>query len=540
LQPFLAKPSNYPMLSNVHPRIKLVQDYNETYKQLLLISPSTPLPLLLATEDPTGIPGGEEDDHDIHSSMILPQHGPSISIPLSYRQLSYSYILQQLLPPHLLPPPTSYEQIGHIAHFNLKDTYQEYQELIGQVLLETTAGINTVVQKVGHVSGKYRTYNYQVLAATHHKTLPEKNHHKDHHYNHERPSSSNSSSLLETTVIEDGVKIHLNVAECYWSTRLSGERQEIIKEILQSTTTTLSCRRQRQQQQQPLVIVDAFCGVGAVCLLLAKKQQLQQQQQQQGEMSTQKQSSSVEPKPLVVPPSIQIIANDWNPKAMEYFQRNIEENNLDRSQFQLSCLDGYDFLMDLGGATTGSDVEEDVDMMKEKHDERTDKRRSHDQKKGIDDRKKKHGRLPDHVLMNFPLEAPKFLGALRWWSWKKVEKQQQQQQHNNSRSGYPRFHVYTFARATAVGAGNEEDVAVDIVANELLPDLAPIKRGNYKIDGEDIGENRISHRRRELNNEFDANVSTRLVRDVAPGKVVVCVSFSLTPKLIRYMQGEYF
>ncbi len=95
---------------------------------------------------------------------------------------------------------------------------------------------------------------------------------------------------------------------------------------------------------------------------------------------------------------------------------------------------------------------------------------------------------------------------------------------------YPRFHVYTFARATVVGLDDEEDVAINIVANELLP---PTTTTTSDIHGT------VNYRRSELDEEFRTDFTTRSVRDVAPGKVVVCVSFSLTPKLVRYMQGEY-
>ena len=146
--------------------------------------------------------------------------------------------------------------------------------------------------------------------------------------------------------------------------------------------------------------------------------------------------------------------------------------------------------------------------------------------------------------MNFPLEAPKFLGALRWWSWEQLEhrrhetfgKDSQQQQRL---ARFPRFHVYTFARATALGADDEEEVAVNIVANELLPEITAFDDGSDDAADDNSATTASYHRRQEFNDEFGTNISTRLVRDVAPGKVVVCVSFSLTPKLVRYMQGDY-
>jgi tRNA (guanine37-N1)-methyltransferase len=123
---------------------------------------------------------------------------------LSYKELSFQYILEQVLGDSS-NVPSSYEQIGRIAHFNLKEELynEEKQQLIGQVLIETTASIDTVVQKVGHVSGRYRVYDYKILAT---RTKSTKN------------ENENEQSLLGTVVVEDGISIPFNVAECYWCT----------------------------------------------------------------------------------------------------------------------------------------------------------------------------------------------------------------------------------------------------------------------------------------------------------------------------------
>jgi hypothetical protein len=45
--------------------------------------------------------------------------------------------------------PTSFETIGHIAHLNLRAEHEQYKHIIGQVILDKNAHIQTVVNKVG-------------------------------------------------------------------------------------------------------------------------------------------------------------------------------------------------------------------------------------------------------------------------------------------------------------------------------------------------------------------------------------------------------
>merc|ERR1712232_1223152 len=168
-----------------------------------------------------------------------------------------------------------------------------------------------------------------------------------------------------------------------------------------------------------------------------------------------------------------IIANDWNPKAIAACRANVALNRLQKKFESISCQDAFDFLTDVGlsGKT-----------------------------------------LPNHVIMNYPLEAPKFLSALRWWP---VPKKLQ---------GTPFFHVYTFAREADNDGRSIEDVAIDIIAENLIPFGGAVEQA--------IG-------RREELDLLGCKVNARLIRDVAPGKVVVCVSFKATRNLMKQIQGDY-
>ena len=606
LQHRLAKPENWDILRHIHPRIKLVQDYNiddagdddddtngegidknsktkkSRYKQLLL------MPKPEADGDSDGQDQEEEewlsellsssgDDEAGDNAEDTVRMGPSRTMRIAPHQLTFQYLLNRLLPESALPPPSAYEQIGHVAHFNLREHHLPHKHLIGSALLEsTTSGgdsIRTVVNKVGRVDGKFRTYECEILANVHRPPDDD-------------PSSS-SSSLLETTVVEDGISIELNVAECYWCTRLSGERRELLGDILGNRGGKPPKKDAEAVSSPPLVVADVFCGAGAVCMLLAKKikdrdkawkpELLQQQNKRR-----QQQKPTTEETFAVGggggEPSVTILANDWNPKAIEYMKRSIVTNGMDKDQdealyhrFELSCGDSYDFLSALGEELPATKTNPYV-----KHRRGLQQRLGRRGRGGGNNKNKNKSRsasepvvaaeaaeaepvpepprMPDHVLMNFPLEAPRFLGSLRWWSWKRLRDEgiRRRGRGAGDRPWHPRFHVYTFARSSSPRAGDEDEMAVNLVADELLPrppvgdvdddgvdDVAPGTESGSDAGTDDAAAVAVRYRREELNEEFGTDFSTRIVRDVAPGKVVVCVAFSVTPKLIRYMQGDY-
>ena len=600
LQHKLAKPDNWEFLKHVHPRIKLVQDYNDDegilnldskstttttdsknahkgFKQLLLLPSSIVHATANHTATGMGVPSRgtngedeEEEDNDGWLSELLSlqgddatgdtaliRKGPSRPMSISHNQLSFQYILKQLLPESALPLPSSYEQIGHVAHFNLKEKHLPFKHLIGSALLESTSGdsIQTVVNKVGKVDGKFRTYQCEILANV--------------FQTHDDNNNNDINASLETTVVEDGISIELNVAECYWCTRLSGERQELIRDIVKgrkrppkpkkSQPVMVAAAVASQSQLPPLIVADAFCGAGAVCMLLAKKIKDQDKAWKQ-EPNESKQPPQAQQQQEH--PSLTILANDWNPKAIEYMKRSIATNGMDKAQdeslhhkFELFNKDSYDFLSKLGEEqqTTKANpyVKKRLRMKKQVKPKEPPKDEDSEQQQ----QEQQPSLMPDHVLMNFPLEAPQFLGALRWWSWKRLRDEgiKRIELYNDcygggksaNREWFPRFHVYTFARSSSPKANDEDEMAVNLVANELLPqpfvvDEETASDGDddesFTTQGDDFPN---VYRRDELNDECGTDFSTRIVRDVAPGKVVVCVSFSVTPKLIRYMQGDY-
>ena len=361
--------------------------------------------------------------------------GDTESIHIPYQHQPVSRILSKILSLHSSsentnmidePPPSSYEQIGHVAHFNLRQPHLPYGKLIGRVMLDRLQpSIRTVVNKLGEVGGPYRTYAMDLLAGV------------DDYFVH---------------VVEHGISLHFDLRKVYWCTRLEGERTYMIENEF------------RPNQR----IADAFCGVGALCIRAA------------------------------IAKGCSVVANDLNPDAVTYCKESARRNGIDISEnrnngrFHVQCGDASQFIMNLGMDVTSSDDELSSTTT---------------------------SNLPDHLLLNYPLDSPQFLNALRWWPSGGTSSDKNCKSLPTTTT---RVHVYTFSRGD--GERSASEVAIDMVADGLLPEggyVEPSKfRGKYL-------------------NELGWNIKAREIRDASPGKMVICVSFSVTRLLLRRMQGDY-
>jgi tRNA G37 N-methylase Trm5 len=480
------------------------------------------------------------------------QDGPLYPITFRPEQLTASYILNKVLPPSVHPIPTSFETIGHIAHLNLKSHHIPYAKLIGTVLYESLPNIKTVLYKSGEVTGPYRTYPYQIIAG------------------------DNSTNNTSVQLIENGISLSFDIAHVYWCSRLSEERKRLLEnEIILDHS----------------ILVDAFCGVGALCIQAAKYK------------------------------NCIILANDWNPHAISSLQRNILQNQVQDSFPSIQCMDAYEFLVDIGLMVEEQQQQQqqptivynNPSTLRNNNNQRNKKKKrnrsNHRNKKGYNilPTNQCYARLPDHVILNYPLEAVKFLSALRWWPTPHYDEEEEEQhdddtdhdpsanhkQYNHDdpndknmnitkkRRSAPRIHVYTFVRGekSTIGTGKQlqqstsmEIMAVNLVADHLLSinptTLSSLSNvDNLMIDMDDYNEEPSRNEKRkdddsddipdvsitttattlvqeknrlhELNEEYNCQVNVHHVRDVAPGKVVMCVSFYATPKLIRHMRGDF-
>lgn len=203
----------------IHPKIKVVQnlekcDVDDEVRKRILLSSAELIP------DDT-FQQLEEKFHarkeDIFNICIPPHQQP------------VSRILTKLLPEEAQPPPSSYEQVGHVVHVNLKAQHVQYGKLIGSILLDRLQPTTkTVVNKLGEVGGPFRTYQMGLLAG------------EDNYFVH---------------VVEHGVSLYFDLRKVYWCTRLEGERTYMLKNEFKPNQ----------------IIADAFCGCGAQLLRAASE-----------------------------------------------------------------------------------------------------------------------------------------------------------------------------------------------------------------------------------------------------------------------------
>lgn len=189
-------------------------------------------------------------------------------LTLFYNYWQMNEVLEAVLPKDLTVP-SAFETVGHIAHLNLREEHLPYKKIIAKVVLDKNKPkIQTVVNKIDVIQNDYRTMQLEVLAGNH---------------------------SLVTTVVENGLRFHIDLATVYWNSRLATERQRL-----------LNCFSPDD------VVCDVFAGVGPIALAAAKKVK-------------------------------RVYANDLNPYAVEYLERNSVLNKLER-KIEVFNMDGRRFI----------------------------------------------------------------------------------------------------------------------------------------------------------------------------------------------------
>ncbi|CAA9987413.1 met-10+ like protein, putative [Plasmodium knowlesi strain H] len=160
---------------------------------------------------------------------IIKKEGIQISIiqlQFGYDNMNTSEILRKIFPTES-EVIHKYEMIGHIAHLNFCERFENYKKVIAEIILDKNKSIKTVINKMDTLKNLHRTFNIELLAG-------EKNY--------------------LTTLKENDIKVKLNYELIYWNSKLKKERDRIY-DLVENNS----------------IIVDLFAGVGIFSLHLSKK-----------------------------------------------------------------------------------------------------------------------------------------------------------------------------------------------------------------------------------------------------------------------------
>jgi len=147
-------------------------------------------------------------------------------ITLKYDNFNVDDILKSVLPVEI-DGISSYTQIGHIVHVNLKEHLLPYKEVIGQILLDKIHNCRTVVNKASIIDNTYRNFKMELLCG---------------------------DANMMTTVKQNRCRFEFDFSKVYWNSRLSTEHERIVKLLRPGD-----------------VLFDVFAGVGPFSIPSAKK-----------------------------------------------------------------------------------------------------------------------------------------------------------------------------------------------------------------------------------------------------------------------------
>ncbi|XP_076443145.1 tRNA (guanine(37)-N(1))-methyltransferase-like isoform X2 [Babylonia areolata] len=214
-------------------------------------------------------------DFSVEEKQKLAEFGVSVE-ELSYFDLEVGYenwnaaeILRAVLP-ETSDGVSGYSIIGHIAHLNLKAEVLDYKHLIGEVILDKNSSVKTVVNKVNVIDNTFRNFQMELLTG---------------------------EDNLVTRAKENGCVFQMDFSKVYWNPRLSTEHARIV-ELLKPGD----------------VLYDVFAGVGPFAIPAARR-------------------------------GVLVLANDLNPHSHSALTTNIKLNKVKADKLQAYNLDGRDFIL---------------------------------------------------------------------------------------------------------------------------------------------------------------------------------------------------
>lgn len=275
------------------------------------------------------------DGSDSTSTFDKPEIRPShIRLPSSpYSLLSVDQVLRQIMPcrneankasddsnnPFIEEIPSSFEVAGHIAHVNLREESLPYKYLIGKAILDKNKPkIRVVVNKIGNIENEFRTFPMEILAGEGLDTnlIEQMCAAKEANGIIQIKVGPKHQSLMRVEVKEHGCRFQLNFEKVYWNSRLSGEHECLVKEIVKSACEELLLTKEKQ-----CIVADVMGGVGPFAIPL-----------------TTSNASHYYKTPILCH------ANDLNPVSYHYLQANAKLNRCFSDRLITYNMDGRAFI----------------------------------------------------------------------------------------------------------------------------------------------------------------------------------------------------
>lgn len=345
----------------------------------------------------------------------------SHTIVLTYQDWTAEEILGRLLLPEgVREVPSAFEAVGHLAHVNLRDELLPYKYLVGKVLLDKNSPrIRTVVNKLGSIDTKYRTFGMEVIAG----------------------NEDGGESWSDVLVKEEGCEYRLDFRKVYWNSRLGGEHRRLVKLIGKDASVraqdqdgggdTSSDKGVCETPKTSLIVADLMAGIGPFAIPLTARTKASSASKNEDRSDTKKKNKNkkAHANSKIPPLPIEVYANDLNPSSYEYLVINAERNRCDF----ITNEDSVD--------SSGRDSKHKLCAFN--MDARAFCHRLQD--KGI---------FPDHCIMNLPKTALEFLDAFRGYPRATSENGTSSNKNKDS-NRLPRIHVHCFAPKDTQAAKQE-------------------------------------------------------------------------------------